>query len=221
MIKFHPAKSLLQAHAAGSLSPSMAIAVSAHCELCEECRHSVDEFSAAEATQLINAEQIDFDTDVQADFSNMLSGIIGDEFEPITVTKMSPQAYVEVGGERYTLPTALRRYSQIDWSSMGGISRGRLPLDEGKTRASLLHIGMNGSVPSHTHKGFELTLLLSGNFTDENGTYEPGDFIMLSGEDHHTPVSRDGCLCYTVANAPLHFTSGVSKLLNTVGRAIY
>ncbi|WP_245680645.1 ChrR family anti-sigma-E factor [Veronia pacifica] len=189
--------------------------------MCPQCKKALDECAAAEGKALIGAEEAEVTEAVNAEFGDMLSNILSDSIDPITVTRATPDTHIDVAGERYKLPTALRRYKEIDWSTMGAISRARLPLDEGKTRASLLHIGLNGSVPSHTHKGYELTLLLSGSFTDENGTYAPGDFIMLSGEDHHTPVSKDGCLCYTVSNAPLHFTSGVSKLLNTIGRVIY
>ncbi|PKG56926.1 anti-sigma factor, partial [Shewanella sp. GutDb-MelDb] len=30
-----------------------------------------------------------------------------------------------------------------------------------------------------------------------------------------------GCLCYTVVDAPLRFTKGISKLLNPIGELIY
>ncbi|MGL5391190.1 MAG: ChrR family anti-sigma-E factor, partial [Shewanella sp.] len=37
----------------------------------------------------------------------------------------------------------------------------------------------------------------------------------------HAPTTKSGCLCYTVLNAPLHFTKGLSKLLNPIGELIY
>jgi putative transcriptional regulator len=79
----------------------------------------------------------------------------------------------------------------------------------------------NGSVPQHTHKGFELTLLLEGSFHDEEGEYVKGDFIMLDGQHLHNPISSSGCLCYTVANDSMHFTQGINKLLNPIGSFIY
>lgn len=222
MIKYHPSDSLLESHAAGELPASMSIAVAAHCEMCRDCAEKVAIYeikAAQEAFSTIEAPAVD-DT-VNDMFASMLSSIINDETKPQTKVSASPSSEIEVAGERYVLPVALRRYHHLGWSSMGAISRARLPLNEGDTRASLLHIGMNGSVPSHTHKGMEVTLLLSGHFEDEQDTYVPGDFIVLDGSHHHTPHTHDGCLCYTIADAPLHFTKGVSQLLNTVGRVIY
>lgn len=222
MIKYHPSDSLLESHAAGELPASMSIAVAAHCEMCRDCAEKVATYevkAAQEAFSTVETPAVD-DT-VNDMFASMLSSIINDETKPQTKVSASPSSEIEVAGERYVLPVALRRYHHLGWSSMGAISRARLPLNEGDTRASLLHIGMNGSVPSHTHKGMEVTLLLSGHFEDEQDTYVPGDFIVLDGSHHHTPHTHDGCLCYTIADAPLHFTKGVSQLLNTVGRVIY
>ncbi|PML80029.1 ChrR family anti-sigma-E factor [Enterovibrio norvegicus] len=234
MIKYHPTDEMLAAHAVGDLAASMSIAVSAHCEMCEHCMNKVALFTeqaaqlafdvplphggnAVSGNDIAQEEPLDMD----AMFGNMLADIMSDEMVPKTLVTPSPKAEISVCGETYSLPIALRRYHQLGWSSIGTISRARLPLNEGDTRASLLHIGMNGSVPSHTHKGTELTLLLGGHFEDENDTYVPGDFIMLDASNHHTPQTHDGCLCYTVSDAPLHFTKGVSQLLNAVGRVIY
>lgn len=235
MIKYHPTDEMLMAHAVGELSASMAIAVSAHCEMCEQCAKKVAFFTEQAAHQAFDDDDAftDEDTlevadrtqtdsiDTNALFSSMLANIISDETVPKTLVTPSPKTEVSVCGETYALPRALRRYHQLGWSSIGTISRARLPLNEGDTRASLLHIGMNGSVPSHTHKGTELTLLLGGHFEDEHDSYVPGDFILLDANNHHTPQTHDGCLCYTVSDAPLHFTKGVSQLLNAVGRVIY
>lgn len=222
MIKYHPSDNLLKSHAAGELTASMSIAVAAHCEMCRDCAEKVAIYETEAANNAFsNDEEIPVNASVNDMFASMLSSIINDETKPQTKVSASPSSNIEVAGERYTLPVALRRYHHLGWSSMGAISRARLPLNEGDTRASLLHIGMNGSVPSHTHKGMEVTLLLSGHFEDEQDTYVPGDFIVLDRSHHHTPRTHDGCLCYTVADAPLHFTKGVSQLLNAVGRVIY
>ncbi|MGF1766427.1 ChrR family anti-sigma-E factor [Enterovibrio makurazakiensis] len=223
MIKYHPADELLIAHAAGTLPASMSIAVAAHSEMCEICAKKLIAFENQAAELAFSApQQDDEQQEIENDeFEAMMASIMSDEQLPITLVSASPEANIDVAGERYTLPTALRRYHHLGWSSIGAISRARLPLNEGNTHASLLHIGMNGGVPSHTHKGIEVTLLLSGQFEDEHDQYVPGDFILLDSENHHTPQTRDGCLCYTVADAPLHFTKGVSQILNAVGRVIY
>ncbi|OOF15339.1 MULTISPECIES: ChrR family anti-sigma-E factor [Salinivibrio] len=228
MIKYHPSSELLDAFAAGQLPTSMAIALSAHVELCQQCRKHVSAkeealalaaFEEAETEHEFAAGTLPWDDDLEAD---MMSAIFDapeqDEASRIQVARSNE---IRVGDKTYTLPRALQRFSDSNWLSFGKVQRARLNLEEGATRASFLHIDEGGSVPAHTHKGYELTLLLDGTFEDESGQYSPGDFILLDSRHHHTPSTKDGCLCYTVANAPLHFTKGVSKLLNTVGHAIY
>ena len=128
---------------------------------------------------------------------------------------------ISVQGKQYKLPRALSNMALGKWTSVGKIARARMALDEEPIRASLLQIQPGGSVPEHTHKGFELTLLLEGHFKDDMGEYGPGDFIMLDGENTHSPITEDGCLCYTVANDAQYFTQGINKLLNPIGNFIY
>ncbi len=104
---------------------------------------------------------------------------------------------------------------------IGKLSRARVQLDENEIHTSLLYIEPGGGVPEHTHKGFELTVLLEGSFEDEQGEYVKGDFIMLDSSHQHQPISKQGCLCYTVANDALHFTQGINKLLNPIAGFIY
>jgi putative transcriptional regulator len=107
------------------------------------------------------------------------------------------------------------------FSGFGKISRAKIELGEGDVHSHLLYMAPNGEVPKHTHQGFELTLLLEGDFHDDFDSYKPGDFIMLNGEHHHQPKSDNGCLCLTVVSDALQFTEGLSRLLNPVGRYIY
>lgn len=133
---------------------------------------------------------------------------------------------VQVKGMQYSLPHVFKQQlhqqgQEKTWQGMGNVSRMRLDVDEKQTRASLLHIGPEGEIPHHTHKGYELTLLLAGEFSDDFGAYVPGDFMILDGQVKHSPKTISGCLCYTILDAPLHFTKGFSKLLNPIGELIY
>jgi putative transcriptional regulator len=137
------------------------------------------------------------------------------------VEKERTVAKIEYQDELYTLPSAISNMVRGKDSSFGKLTRTRLQLNENEIHTSLLHISPGGAVPEHTHKGFELTVLLEGSFSDEKGEYVKGDFIMLDGSHQHSPVSKNGCLCYTVANDALHFSQGINKLLNPIGTFIY
>lgn len=157
---------------------------------------------------------------------NMLSSMLGSElFESDTPTHRTvikkEATKVTIKGKEYTLPRAFRQQINADWQGIGKVSRLRINTGEEQARASLLHIEPHGEIPEHTHKGSELTLLLAGEFSDEYSQYKPGDFMLLDGQHQHSPRTQEGCLCFTIVDAPLYFTKGISKLLNPIGELLY
>jgi predicted ChrR family anti-sigma factor len=65
--------------------------------------------------------------------------------------------------------------------------------------ARLLKMNAGASAPRHTHHAFELTLVLSGRYGDEEGLYEPGDVAIAGPGEVHRPhtLPDSGCLCLT------------------------
>ncbi|MBV7314321.1 ChrR family anti-sigma-E factor [Shewanella sp. NIFS-20-20] len=220
MIKFHPTQEMLTAHAAGDLDLSLAIGVSAHCHYCHDCQqalanmvkcNSAKAFVQSPATNTALAESDDLSAMIGA-----ITALDADHSQPVI-----PPPEVTIKNQRYQLPKVFNQQLASQWQSLGKISRMRLPHQDNAARASLLHIQATGNIPPHTHKGVEITLLLAGEFCDDQGSYRPGDFIIKGPDDEHSPSSASGCLCYTVVNAPLHFTKGISKLFNPIGDLIY
>lgn len=215
MIKHHPSDQLLAQYSSGELAFSLSIALSAHIEMCPQCQQKERQIVAAQADKAWHKEQVE-----EVNFGDMLQGILA---TPV-ITKQRTEKTdntVSVGGRTITLPNAFRSFDQLKWSGFGTINRARVINDEENVRASLLHIKEGGEIPQHQHNGYELTLLLDGSFSDEHGSYQKGDFILLSGDVKHSPKTEQGCLCYTVQDAPLHFMSGMSKVLNPLGKFIY
>lgn len=230
MITHHPQYELLSAFVEGELPASLSAGIAIHAEHCEICAKNIKfltEESAANTfssdakvyNTYANAKTSDTKATTSSAFNEMISSITEDE-SIIEVKPLEPLE-IEIKGSTYQLPTAIRSMSMMGWQKLGKLSRSRLNLNEGSLHSSLLHIDKEGGVPSHTHKGFELTLLLEGSFEDEMGTYVKGDFIWLTNQQTHTPFTREGCLCYTVADDALQFTQGLSKLLNPIGAFIY
>ena len=227
MIKHHPKFSLLKSFVDGELPASLAAGIAIHAEMCPLCQQKVTQLTeqVAEASfeESFDAEFIAGDAYTQTaelDFDDIIGQITAsDDVEPMKAA--SVERSVSFKGTQYVLPNALRNMSLGKTAQIGKLSRARILLDEGEIHTNLLHIGAGGSIPEHTHKGFELTLLLAGTFADEQGEYVPGDFIMLDKRHQHQPATELGCLCYTVANDALHFTQGINKLLNPIGSFIY
>ncbi|WP_440873901.1 ChrR family anti-sigma-E factor [Thalassotalea sp. PLHSN55] len=228
MIKHHPKLALIQSFVDGELPASLSAGIAIHADMCPVCQEKIAQLteqmaSASFEQAFLHTFAVEDGDDIaqvaEPDFEQMLAEITESDQQDAVVAK--PLKQVSLGGEQYTLPKALTHVELAGSANIGKLTRARCQLNEGEIHSSLLHISPGGSVPEHTHKGFELTVLLAGSFSDDSGEYVAGDFIMLDGNHTHHPVSEKGCLCFTVANDALHFTQGINKLLNPIGSFIY
>ncbi|MEZ8648003.1 transcriptional regulator [Vibrio splendidus] len=236
MIKHHPNAAILKDFVDGTLADSVSLIVSSHVELCEHCQQQVSMLTAQAADSVFESDTSAFENDtarLKLSDSEMDAFLADDEefdFDAIDqITADSSQAIemtpevqqVTVADTTFTIPRALNSVARKDWMNLGKISRARLDFDDEAHHTSLLHIDKDGQVPCHTHKGFEITLLLEGSFEDEMGVYNKGDFIWLDGDHTHQPATKEGCVCLTVSSDALYFTKGVSQLFNPLGKYIY
>ena len=58
--------------------------------------------------------------------------------------------------------------------------------------------------------------MLEGSFSDEEGVYQQGDFLMRDAGDEHTPTASrtSDCICIGVLDAPIRFKPWNYRLLN-------
>ncbi len=105
---------------------------------------------------------------------------------------------------------------QFTWEKINrSLSIGRIKIDDPVREVALHRLEAGGKVGNHDHKGREITVVLTGSFSDQDGLYLPGDFLVREpGEDHQPIASKDGsCVCLSVLEAPVKFT-GFSRLIN-------
>jgi putative transcriptional regulator len=228
MIKHHPKFELIQSFVNGDLPASLSAGISIHAGMCPICQQKISlltdqvaelNFDESYANTAVSNHDLATKEMSAINFDDMISAIT--ESDNIDVMQAVKTKTVNFRNKSYQLPTALNNMLLGKTAHIGKLARRRVQLDENEIHTNLLHMEPNGSVPLHTHKGFELTLLLEGSFHDEEGEYVKGDFIMLDGQHLHNPISRSGCLCYTVANDSMHFTQGINKWLNPIGSFIY
>ncbi|KGJ91489.1 ChrR family anti-sigma-E factor [Colwellia psychrerythraea] len=228
MINHHPKFELIQAFVNGDLPASLSAGVAIHADMCPVCQQTIAQITEQVAEASFEEEYLDrfIVDDIEAldavaviDFDHMIDDIV--ESSDISVALPKVEKTISFNDKTYTIPTALSNMELGKHAHIGKLTRSRIQLNENEIHTSLLHIQPGGGVPEHTHKGFELTVLLEGSFHDESGEYVKGDFIMLDSSHQHHPISTNGCLCYTVANDALHFTQGINKLLNPIGSFIY
>jgi putative transcriptional regulator len=120
-----------------------------------------------------------------------------------------------------TLPAPLMRLVGDDVGSLKwrhkipGVREYRIS-ETGRGDASLLWVKGGRRMPSHTHEGSEVTLVLKGAFCDTTGRYARGDIAIAEADLDHMPMTEEGedCLCFVVTDAPLHLTGPVGRILD-------
>ena len=87
-------------------------------------------------------------------------------------------------------------------------------------KASIYRIDPGVAVPSHSHQGSEVTLVLAGGFTDETGNFGPGDIAVQQNGAVHKPVADDDgeCIVFAVNEGGIQLTGPIGMVLNLLAK---
>lgn len=203
---------LLADYCAGNLSTPAAALVSAHLDLRADNATFVADLESAGAAWLSDLAPAQVD-----DRDGMLGAIFAsDQDMNVNVRKG------ESSGSGLVPPRIAEllgiKGDEINWKSrLGGIREVRRKYADGSS-ASLLWIRAGQRIPTHTHDGLELTLVLQGAFSDEHGRFGPGDVAIADDDVDHCPTAEPGedCICFIVLDAPLKFTGPVTRFLGPI-----
>jgi putative transcriptional regulator len=214
-MRHHPGFDWLEQYAAGSLSFGPALCVAVHVSLCPQCRQQVAAMQCVGGVLLGEMGYAQVDTHL---LENILSRLDSEpEGAPATAVTTSIPALSD--GD---IPLPLRAlvpqgYDHLRWSRALPSLR-IAPLDVGDKRyqVSLHRVAAGGSVATHDHRGSELTLVLRGSFSDEDGVYQGGDFLVRTPSQAHRPIATQNgeCICLSAAEAPVRFTGPLMRWLN-------
>jgi len=224
MTKFHPDARFLIDYAAGNLSLAPAVAVSVHLEYCAHCRQrlaSLVEVGASvfeQQTDEIPAEDADIS---QSGFEALLAQIQIDENDQKNEEQnIEPEMQaIDTSVSQSKLVSKLIdvKADEFSWKKLTKkLAFSRLSTGDLQSEVGLYHIYAGGSIPEHKHQGEEITVVLKGTFTDADGIYHPGDFLVRQGNERHSPKAGEhqDCICLAVVDAPVKFTKGLSRLVN-------
>ena len=203
-----PVDALLAAYSAGTLDPGLHALVASHLLLKPDNRDFVAALEALAASELDSGRPEPLsrrDERLAAIFSA----------EPV----VAQRRLSSVGSS--LLPAPLRHYlghdlEAIRWrAKLPGVKEFRIA-DNGRGDASLLWVRAGRRMPSHTHEGSEITLVLKGGFSDVTGHYARGDIALAEADLDHKPMTDAGedCICFAVTDAPLHLTGPFGRLLD-------
>ena len=216
MIKYHPNINTLTEFASGSLDTAAAIAVNAHLHFCHHCRKQAQDLQLLGGAMLdINSPSVEVDSSV---LDSLMQKI--DNLETQSGNNVQPSSQSTDSGLAGLPPVVTKMIgnrNKLKWKKLTkGLQIAPLTTGQSHAEVSLHKISAGGKVMQHDHRGQEYTLVLKGSFSDESGVYQQGDFILKQPGDIHSPyaaANRD-CICLTVVEAPVRFTSLLGKFLN-------
>jgi putative transcriptional regulator len=115
------------------------------------------------------------------------------------------------------LPKFVRRYRFGDWKWVAPSIYVRpieLPMPS-DTRVFLLKSGPGTRMLEHSHTGVEMTCVLAGGFSQEQGHYGPGDFDVGDEDVDHYPIVDPGgdCICLVAMQGGLRFGGLIGRLI--------
>lgn len=205
-------ESLLIDYANGTLPLSLEVLVETHISMNPKSAKSIRMLLQIGGALIENSEPVSLS---EGSFEKLMAEIdlSDDSFEDTDIV---------VSNDNNLLPLPLRNYTQDvnsprSWKRIGiGLSEQSIDFGDQFGSAKLYRIAPGCSVPSHSHDGNEVTLVLSGGFTDEYGTYGPGDIsIQETGAIHKPVADADGeCIVLAVNEGPIVLTGPVGRLLN-------
>lgn len=220
MIKHHPTYQQLEQFAQGQLAANTAVVISTHLDLCEHCRARSQEIENQLAEQMFEQAALPLESAGLSDMMMKITSLPANvDHEKRNVNRVTEgRKTLELDGKQFPIPRALQRLvpAKPDWSKLAG-KLWHAPVSVAQNEnIHFIFMEKGGQVPEHTHRGTEYSLVLDGAFTDEMDNYLTGDFTELNHDHKHKPFTEEdeGCLVLSVVDKPLHFTSGVARLLN-------
>ena len=204
-------ESLLIDYASGSLPLALEVLVESHISMNPSSARSIRMLLQIGGALMENSEPISMS---EGSFEKLMDEINAEQEEDIVKNAVS--------NDNDKLPLPLRNYIsetnfQKNWRRIGiGLSEQTVDFGDEFGSAKLYRIAPGCGVPSHSHDGNEVSLVLAGGFTDEYGSYGPGDIsIQETGAIHKPVADADGeCIVLAVNEGPIVLTGPVGRLLN-------
>jgi len=201
-IRHHPEEALLLDYASGAADEGIALVVATHLSFCDSCR------AAVALVESVGGALLDQSVPMRGDaLAHALAKL--DDAKPVAHPAPS----------RDGTPSALRHLlggdlADVRWRAMGPNLAYRNLFARGRTRVRLLKGAPGADTGPHGHHGQEFTLVLRGGFSDETGSYAPGDLQVATPDMRHNPVADPGepCINLSVTTAPLRFDGLVPRI---------
>lgn len=209
-IRYHADDSTLMSYAAGALPEALSAVVATHVRMCARCRKELATLEMLGGAVLAKLPHADSPVSTANPTNDVALAM-----EPV-----SPRP----GGNapRSDAAAVLSRLTDdglttVPWRRLApGVWHYPLRLSPGsKGDLRLFKVAPGQTMPVHGHGGTELTLMLHGSYTDENGRFDLGDLADLDQEHEHAPSAdpKTGCICLIASEQKARYKGLLARLL--------
>lgn len=230
MPQHHPSLSVLLQYSAGNLNPALALCVSTHLHHCKACQKAVQLLDCYGGELIEQAKPAKVSSN---SFDRVMKAINEAEAaKALEETLPLEESALSANGRKRVVPSALSAYAshlpaplqptlqanaKSEWTKLSScLDAMHIKVGQDQYEANFHRIARGGKVLEHDHKGHEVTVVLYGSFSDENGSYQVGDYVeRMSGERHTPTATQDSeCLCLSVVDAPVKLTGVLNRIIN-------
>lgn len=216
-VQLHPETDLLVDYSAGSLSPALCVSITAHLHFCTQCRTQQDALLSFGGNLF---DEVAPQEMPEGSFTAVLSSIASDDsLGDINVGDVNSSDVISSSvDDGSNLPKFMQNLvpnPQFNFLTRS-LKVAKIAIGEDKYELALHKIRPGGNTPKHDHKGLEITVVLYGSFSDKDGVYNEGDFIVRHPGDVHSPLASldDECICLSVVEAPIRLVGPVLRMIN-------
>lgn len=219
MINHHPDDNLLTEYTSGSLPWAVSLSVCAHIQLCPHCRERAANLSKIGGV-LLNASVAEPCS--ASAFEQLMQRIHqAPEKSETPDSHLVSNRVIAKDTALQNIPKVIKKLlpanGKLKWRSVStSLKMAKLITGQHDYEVALQHVASGGSIVEHDHGGMEITLVLKGSFSDDQGVYSEGDFLVRNSGEIHRPTAtlHQDCLCFTVVAAPVRLTGFLGRIVN-------
>lgn len=207
-VSHHPKEEMLLEFSAGTLESVPSMCVSVHLHFCERCRAKVSQLHELGAEIFAEQNSISVNDDA---LDKLFARIDGEQPAPEPSNKQD-----DGSGFPRLVQKLVAKTNGPKWKKLtSSLDVARLATGQDKFEVALHRICAGGKTHNHSHSGSEYTVVLSGSFSDEDGIYKPGDFLIRrAGESHQPMGAKNGeCICFSALESPIRLPGVLGWLM--------
>ena len=206
MITHHPDETLVVEYVCGVCDEPTSLIVATHLHFCSSCRADAAQIQSIGGNLLSELEP-------QALAADALDKVLA-RLDEITPYERERRSTSQDGTPGVLKPYLGGELEAVVWRKIGPRLSYVPLLRRGSVVARLLRGVPGAESGMHTHAGVEYTLVLKGGYTDETGSYAPGDLQVMAKGLRHNPIADPGedCINLAVTTGRLKFDNVIQKI---------